>query len=73
MPLNPRPNTPDKLVYEICNAYESGIGHGLKQDNAPNPYEELTFDYLAYSHGYEIGSERIEREKNILAKIQHLC
>ena len=25
-------------IYMICNAYESGVGHGFQDDKLPNPY-----------------------------------
>ena len=29
-------------VMMICNAYESGYGHGYKNDGLPNPHREGT-------------------------------
>jgi len=44
-------------VYIICNAYESGVGHGLQGDNLPNPYDPLSDEYEAYDIGYKEGLE----------------
>lgn len=51
-------------VYMICNAYESGVGHGFKMDGLINPHREGTDEYEAYDIGYEAGVEqRKEKEK----------
>lgn len=48
-------------VFIICNAYESGIGHGLQRDQAANPYTPGTAEYEAYDIGYEQGAYRALR------------
>ena len=49
-------------VYTICNAYESGYGHGLDgKDDYCNPYREGTDEHEAYSIG------RVEGAKQRLA------
>jgi hypothetical protein len=45
-------------VFELCNAYESGIGHGLQKDDAVNPYPPRTQNAEAYQIGYEEGARR---------------
>ena len=46
-------------VYMICNAYESGYGHGLDgKDDYCNPYKEGTEEYEAYAIGRDQGAER---------------
>jgi hypothetical protein len=46
-------------VYMICNAYESGYGHGLDgQDDYCNPYKESTDEHEAYAIGRDEGSKR---------------
>ena len=45
-------------VYMICNAYESGIGHGLKKDGLCNPYTPGTDEHEAYGVGYQEGVDR---------------
>jgi hypothetical protein len=41
----------------ICNAYESGYGHGYKNDGLPNPHREGTTEREAYDIGYAAGYE----------------
>lgn len=45
-------------VFRICDAYESGIGHGLKRDGLCNPYPPESDDFRAYDIGYEEGARR---------------
>lgn len=44
----------------ICDAYESGVGHGLKDDGLRNGYEYYSDKECAYAYvvGYEAGEER---------------
>lgn len=47
-------------VYLICNSYESGVGHGLKNDGldlskTPHADNELG---EAYQYGYEVGLQK---------------
>ena len=58
-------------VWFICDAYESGIGKGLKGNEVTvhlNPYAtdtETNKDaYYAYNHGYQEGVKRRERTNN---------
>ncbi len=44
-------------VFMICDAYESGVGHGFGGNNKGNPYPTGTDDYEAYGYGYERGLE----------------
>lgn len=45
-------------VFAICDAYESGIGHGLKRDGLANPYKLGSHEHRAYDIGYEEGAKR---------------
>lgn len=46
-------------VYMICNAYESGYGHGLDgKDDYCNPFKEGTDEFEAYAIGRVEGAER---------------
>lgn len=47
-------------VFQICVAYESGIGHGLKASACSNPYAVGTDEREAWQHGYDLGLERGE-------------
>lgn len=49
---------PDKVsrVFMICNAYESGVGHGRKKDGLPNPYPNKSEEHEAYEIGYKCGA-----------------
>lgn len=53
-------------VFMICDAYESGMGHGLQQDGHYNG--SLYFSdpecAEAYTIGYELGAERAKEEKD---------
>jgi hypothetical protein len=42
----------------ICNAYESGVGHGFQHDRLPNPFREGTDECEAYDIGYGEGLEQ---------------
>lgn len=46
-------------VRAICNAYESGVGHGVKADQCINPHPKGSEEYEAYDIGYEEGYERL--------------
>jgi len=46
------------LVFKICDAYESGYGHGQKDDKLPNPYRVDSDEFYAYNIGYELGREK---------------
>ncbi len=45
-------------IYMICNAYESGVGHGVKDDKLPNPFEKDTFE-----QHYDAGSQKWVKSK----------
>lgn len=45
-------------VFIICNAYESGFGHGLADDKLCNPYTDGSQEHEAYGIGYAAGLER---------------
>ena len=53
----------------ICNAYESGYGHGLDgKDDYCNPYKEGTEEYEAYAIGRAEGSkQRLAAKKKYAA------
>jgi hypothetical protein len=50
-------------VYMICNAYESGIGHGLKQDGVCNPYFAGSDEREAWQTGYDEGKDRAKDDQ----------
>lgn len=57
-------------VYMICNAYESGYGHGLDgKDTYCNPYKEGTEEHEAYSIGRREGAQRLESNKKRYSEI----
>lgn len=51
-------DTITRIVISICDAYESGFGHGLKDDQLVNPYGPATIERIAYAHGYEKGLQK---------------
>lgn len=44
----------ESRIVDICEAYESGFGHGLKKDGLDNPYFTPVLKH-AYDYGYERG------------------
>ena len=44
-------------IFMICNAYESGVGHGMKNDGLENPYIPGSDEHEAYDIGYQEGVE----------------
>lgn len=52
-------------VFMICNAYESGVGHGLQDDKLCNPFPKDTDEHEAYDigveEGFDIGVEKVLR------------
>jgi len=46
---------PISRVFQICNAYESGFGHGLKKDGLNGEYSSDAEWNEAYKIGYEGG------------------
>jgi hypothetical protein len=51
------PKTITRVVI-LCNAYESGFGHGLQGDGLPNPYTRGSEEWEAYQEGYNVAFER---------------
>lgn len=51
-------------VFMICNAYESGYGHGWEQDKLCNPFSPGTDEHEAYSIGYHEGFGEKSRDQN---------
>ncbi len=56
-------------VFAICIAYESGIYHGLNNDELPNPYPYGHDEHRAYNYGYNTGKQKAtdtlkQREEN---------
>lgn len=49
-------------VFMICDAYESGIGHGLQRDGLINPYDKMSKLHEAYKIGYELGVQRTAQQ-----------
>lgn len=45
-------------VFSICNAYESGYGHGYDKRGLPNPWETGSDEYLAWGYGYDTASRK---------------
>lgn len=54
-----RVNMKISRIFIICNAYESGYGHGTQLDGLPNPYTEGSEEHEAYSIGYESGEAQV--------------
>lgn len=53
-------------VMIICNAYESGYGHGYRNDGLPNPHPEGSDEREAYDIGYNAGwQERFSEQAEI--------
>ena len=49
-------------VFEICNAYETGVGHGQKKDgHTAGPYSDPELNE-AYEMGYSLGFAISEAE-----------
>ena len=55
---------PISRVYMICNAYESGYGHGHNMDGLVNPYKKDSELYEAYNIGVAAGTEAKFEDKN---------
>lgn len=49
---------PISKVYMICNAYESGFGHGVNNDGLDGDYYADPDHNEAYHIGYRAGAER---------------
>jgi hypothetical protein len=47
----------------ICDAYESGYGKGLNNENLPNPYPPETGPWYGYDFGFKNGKERFDMER----------
>lgn len=56
------------IVFEICNAYKSGYGHGYEQDGKNGDYYSDPDLNEAYKYGYAAGytnkTEEIKYETN---------
>jgi len=52
---------PSDLVLGICNAYESGYGHGYDQRNLTNPYCHGSYDWQGWEYGYSEGNRKRQR------------
>ena len=50
-------------VFEICNAYETGYGHGYQQDGKNRDYSDSDLN-KAYKYGYDIGFDKRVEETN---------
>ena len=48
-------------IFKICNAYETGVGHGQKKDgHTAGPYSDPELNeayYIGYRHGHGISAE----------------
>jgi hypothetical protein len=50
-PLYATPQPAQDDVADICNAYESGVGHAGRKTALVNPYKEGTAEHIAYAIG----------------------
>jgi len=49
----------------ICNAYESGYGHGYDDRKMNNPHEGGTIQWKAWNYGYISGNKKqIAKHRN---------
>ena len=46
-----------KEIFDICMAYESGIGHGLKDDHYREQFINGSNEWIAYRYGYGHGKD----------------
>ena len=56
---------PVSRIEEICDAYESGVGHGLKKDGNDTPYLAIDLKeawQIGYNSGTEIADEKAAKE-----------
>jgi len=51
-------------VFMVCNAYESGVGQGMKRSGYKNPYQPGSDEHEAWKIGYDFGVERSEPDKS---------
>ena len=51
-------------VFYICNAYESGYGHGWDSRGLPNPYKKDSDEWQAWQYGYEEAERKRERKES---------
>jgi hypothetical protein len=69
-------NTKVSRVFRICDAYESGVGHGQKQDGLSNDYysdPELNEAYqLGYKKGQELSTVDVSNKTNENSTHVHL-
>jgi len=50
-------------VFMVCDAYESGVGKGLRASKHANPWKEGTEEQEAYKIGYEFGMRKYYETK----------
>lgn len=54
-------------VFEICNAYESAVGHGLEKDGKSDPpYDDAELNEawkIGYNSGIEMADEKAAKEE----------
>lgn len=74
-----RPSKTVPPVYAICLAYESGFGHGLKNDGLRNPYLDGSAEHEAYDVGRLKGIEKhysppetYERLSNLVDRLKRI-
>jgi hypothetical protein len=58
-------------IFALCVAYESGFGHGAKEDGLQNPYEKNSDAHHAWNFGHEKGYER-RNQPDDLARVLDL-
>ena len=58
---------PVSKVYMICNAYESGVGHGYQADDVENPYPITSNEFEAFDIGYNEGVDQ-KNEETVLGE-----
>ena len=59
-------------VFKICNAYETGVGHGQKKDGfSDGPYSDPELND-AYEMGYSLGFAISEPHESIVKRIFNL-
>jgi hypothetical protein len=56
-------------IWMICNAYESGYGHGYDRRGLTNPYKGGTDQRKGWDYGFSEGEKkRMRHEENKRAK-----
>jgi len=54
----------ESRVYEICNAYEHGVGYGKKRDEQVCPYSDSDLN-CAWDIGYKAGAEMADEKASV--------